>query len=217
MYGRTVALRGVSLHAESGESVALVGENGSGKTTLLKVAAGAVTPTAGTISVFGKDLRGEPRAARASIGLLASESYLYDDLTARENMRFASTMAGCAISSDEIHARLRAVRLASHADGLVRTFSSGMKRRLSIARIQMLRRPVLLLDEPHNSLDRDGVDAVDTWIRTVTGEGGIALIATHDVERLTLLVDRVVRLERGTVTFSGSTQEYREAHAIHVG
>ena len=91
LFGRTVALRGVTLRADRGQIVALLGANGSGKTTLLKILAGAMTPTAGTVTVYAP---GDAVPPRSHIGLLASETYLYDDLTAAENVRFTLTMSG---------------------------------------------------------------------------------------------------------------------------
>lgn len=197
--------------------MALLGANGSGKTTLLKLVAGAAVPTAGTIRVFGHDLRDGIRRAGSHIGLLAGESYLYDDLTAAENVRFALTMAGQKAIDSRVSAALEAVRLASHADDRVRSFSSGMKRRLAVARVQVLEPRLLLLDEPYNSLDADGADMIDDWIHGVTRSGGAVVVATHDAKRITPLVDLVAHLDRGAVKYAGPAQAYKGAHALHVG
>jgi heme exporter protein A len=217
IYGRTIALRAVTLRLAAGQSLALLGANGSGKTTLLKIVAGAMSPTAGTVALFGRDTRRGSHVVRSQIGLLASESYLYDDLTARENLHFTLTMAGRAASDEQILPALDAVRLRSHAGDRVRSFSSGMKRRLAIARIQMLRPRILLLDEPYNSLDADGAELVDDWIRHVTASGGAVVVATHDSQRIMTITDQVARLERGVLGYAGPAQGYREAHALHVG
>lgn len=217
VYGRTVALRGVTLRLGMGESLALLGANGSGKTTLLKIVAGAMTATAGTVALDGHNMRTETRAWRSQVGLLASETFLYDDLTACENLRFTMTMAGNTTNRDHILAALEVVRLAPHADDRVRSFSSGMKRRLAVARVRMLKPRVLLLDEPYNSLDAEGADLIDTWIAQTTSLGGMVMVATHDAERVLALVDHVARLERGTLTYVGAAEAYRETHALHVG
>src|SRR5436305_9761199 len=88
LYGRTAALRAVSLSVEPGETLALLGPNGSGKTTLLKIIAGVLHPTLGTGTVLGCELRTGRAESRGKIGLLAAQTYLYDDLTAEENLRF---------------------------------------------------------------------------------------------------------------------------------
>lgn len=217
LFGRTIALRAVTLRVDPGQSLALLGANGSGKTTLLKVVAGATQPTAGTVAVFGHDCRDGAGGTASRVGLLASETYLYDDLTAAENMRFTITMAGRKAEDTGVLAALEAVGLASHADDRVRSFSSGMKRRLAVARVQVLDPRLLLLDEPYNSLDADGADLIDHWIRAVTRAGGAAVVATHDAKRITALADLVAFLDRGVVKYAGPTQGYRGAHALSVG
>jgi heme ABC exporter ATP-binding subunit CcmA len=217
LYGRTVALRAVTLRVGAGQSLALLGANGSGKTTLLKIVAGVASATAGRVSIFGHDAHSEHRRVRSQVGLLAGESYLYDDLTARENLRFTLTMAAGVASDEQIVPALEAVGLAHHANDRVRSFSSGMKQRLAVARVQLLQSRMLLLDEPYNSLDAEGADMVDEWIGRVTGSGGAVVIATHDAERAMAIADLVAHLDRGMLTFEGPVQGYREAHALHVG
>lgn len=217
LYGQTIALRAVSLRLGTGQSLALLGANGSGKTTLLKIVAGAFSPSAGTVRVYGHDTRRESRVVRSQTGLVAGETYLYDDLTAEENLRFTLTMAGRTASHSEISQALAAVRLAPHARDRVRSFSSGMKRRLAVARVQMLDPPVILLDEPYNSLDMDGAEMIDAWIRRVTASGGAAVIATHDAQRVMAFADVVVQLDRGMLRYAGPVEGYRGTHALHVG
>jgi heme ABC exporter ATP-binding subunit CcmA len=217
LYGRTVALRVVTLRVGAGQALALLGANGSGKTTLLKIVAGAASASAGTVAVFGRDALSEHRHVRSQVGLLAGESYLYDDLTARENLRFTVTMAARVASDQQILLALQAVRLAQHADDRVRMFSSGMKQRLAVARVQLLQPRVLLLDEPYNSLDAEGADMIDDWIGRITESGGAVVIATHDAERVMAIADLVAHLDRGKLSYAGPVQGYREAHALHVG
>ncbi len=217
LFGRTIALRAVTLQLDHGQSLALLGANGSGKTTLLKIVAGAIAPTAGTVEVFGHDGWDGARRAGVQIGLLAGETYLYDDLTAAENLHFTLTMAGRKATKSQVSDALEAVRLASHADDRVRSFSSGMKRRLAVARVQVLEPRLLLLDEPYNSLDADGADMIDDWIRGVTRSGGAVVVATHDAKRITALADLVAYLDRGVVQYAGPVHGYKGAHALHVG
>jgi heme exporter protein A len=217
LFGRTVALRAVTLRLEPGQTLALLGANGSGKTTLLKIVAGAVSPTTGTVSIFGDGSRHGLLRARSHVGLLANETYLYDDLTATENVRFTLTMTGQAASDTRVLSALQAVRLVPHADDRVRSFSSGMKRRLAVARVQVLQPRLLLLDEPYNSLDSDGAEMIDDWIRSVTATGGTVVVATHDAKRIMALADLVGYLERGVLKYSGSVQGYKGAHALQVG
>lgn len=213
LYGFTAALKATTLRVEEGETVALLGPNGSGKTTMLKIVAGAIAPTLGAGTIFGHDLVSERRLLRREVGLLASETYLYDDLSAIENLRFLATMAGVKTDAGQFTRALSEVGLLDHREERVRGFSSGMKRRLSLARLVLLRPRLLLLDEPYNSLDEAGARLVDSIIAGVAESGGAIVLATHDTERALACAQRVVTLERGSVTYSGTVASYRGRYA----
>jgi|SRR5947209_7606725 len=217
LYGHTAALKATSLRLEVGETLALLGPNGSGKTTLLKIVAGVIAPTLGRGSVLGLDLEQDRRELRAAIGFLAAESYLYEDLTAEENLRFVLTMAGRRPDEPAVRAMLGRVGLVAQARERTRSFSSGMKRRLALARVLVLQPRLLLLDEPYTNLDAEGADLIDEAVRqAVAGEGSVVL-ATHDAERALALADSVAALERGVVRYAGSVAGYRMLGAQHVG
>lgn len=217
LYGRTAALKATSLRLHEGEIMALLGPNGSGKTTLLKVVVGAIAPTLGKGIIFGRDMMRERALLRTDVGLMASETYLYDDLTAAENLRFAATIGGRRPAAGEIVDVLGTVGLARHADERVRSFSSGMKRRLSLGRLLLLGPRLLLLDEPYNSLDAAAADLVDEVVTDLAGRGGAILLATHDAERALTLAHSVAVLERGALRFAGSVGAYRMLDAQYVG
>src|SRR5579864_806309 len=193
------ALRGVSLVVEPGELVAVVGHNGSGKTTLLRVISTALRPTRGSGSVFGADLRKEPNGVRAEVSMLTHATGLYDDLTAAENLEFAQRMSGVPVDQLVIAEALDRVGMLPHAHARVRSFSSGMQRRVAVARLQLRPWRLLLLDEPYNSLDADGVELVDELLAATRARGGAALVVLHDVERGRASFDRVVELEEGRI------------------
>jgi heme exporter protein A len=217
LYGRTAALRGVSLRLECGQMLALLGPNGSGKTTLLRIIAGATSPTAGGGSIFGRDLRSERLELRSEAGFLSGDSYLYEDLTARENLAFIVTMAGRKAGAGELEVVLEEVGLRGQASERVRTYSSGMKRRLSLARLLLLNPRLWLLDEPYVSLDEAGADLVDEIVRRVARGGGAVVLATHDAERALRLADAVARLERGALVDVGPAGGQHLRHVEHVG
>jgi ABC-type multidrug transport system ATPase subunit len=212
IYGRSAALKATSLELTTGDVLALLGPNGSGKTTLLKIIAGAIVPTLGRGAVFGLDLREERRALRRMVGMLAADTYLYDDLTAAENVRFAVTMAGLRLGIERVGEALSEVGLASHMDERVRTFSSGMKRRVSLARTMILEPRLLLLDEPYNSLDAAAAELVDSVVTRVSA-GGAVILATHDADRALAIATHVARLDRGVLTYYGPVEAYRREHA----
>jgi heme ABC exporter ATP-binding subunit CcmA len=217
LYGRTVALRALDLTVDRGEILAVLGPNGSGKTTLLKIIAGALAPTLGSGRVLGRDIRTERAAIRHEIGLLSGETYLYDDLTAQENLRFIGVMAGLRPQTGQIAAILDEVGLAGEANGRVRGFSSGMRRRLGLGRLLLLDPSVLLLDEPYNSLDAEAAGLVDAMVRRASQRGAATVLATHDADRANSLAQRVALMERGALIRIGPAHAVRSSHVQHVG
>jgi heme exporter protein A len=211
-FGRRWALRGVSLSVAAGEIVGLEGHNGSGKSTLLRIAATALRPTTGSVVIYGTPVQEAPDRARALVGLLSFQPGLYDDLTARENLLFASRMLDLA--APDISGVLERVGLLTEADERVRTFSSGMQRRLSLGRLLLQSPKILLLDEPYNSFDRQGVQLVNEVVLAVRDAGGCALIVLHDRHIAEGILDRVVRLRQG-LTDSAPMGGAPEARVIH--
>jgi heme ABC exporter ATP-binding subunit CcmA len=198
--GNRWALRGVTLRVEPGQVVAVVGPNGSGKTTLLRVLATSLVPVRGSGRVFGHDLAREADPIREIVGMLGQSTGLYDDLSVAENLAFALRMYGCPATTVAIQSALETVGMAAHASERVRTLSSGMRRRVALARV-LLRRPrLLLLDEPYNTLDATGVEVVDAMIRDTARLGGAALVVSHDLGRTASgRFDRVVTLHAGRI------------------
>jgi heme exporter protein A len=198
--GNRWALRGLTLRIQPGEVVAVVGPNGSGKTTLLRVLATALVPARGSGRVFGYDLTRDADAIREIVGMLGQATGLYDDLSAAENLAFALRMYGCVPTTAAIQSALQAVGMDTRASERVRTLSSGMRRRVALARV-LLRRPrLLLLDEPYNTLDATGVEVVDTMIHETARSGGAVLVVSHDLGRAAGgHFDRVVTLQAGRI------------------
>jgi heme exporter protein A len=185
-FGHKWALRGIELNVALGDLVVLQGHNGGGKSTLLRVIATAVHPTGGTGQVLGMDLKREAAAIRGVTALLGSSNGLYEDLSARENLQFAARMLGVRQHATAITAALQQVGLTNEADERVRFYSSGMQRRLALARLMLGEPRLLLLDEPFNALDADGAALVNALIASTRARGGAVLIVLHDVGRLTL-------------------------------
>lgn len=204
-------MRRVSLAIARGESVALVGHNGSGKSTLLKVLATVLTPTRGTVSVFGMDPENGGDDLRRRIGFMAHQPYAYRDLTALENLRFAAALYGVPRGEDELLELLRRVGLAGSARQLLRGFSQGMAQRLALARAVLHEPELLLLDEPYSTLDPDGAAMVDRVLEAHRAAGLTTVLVTHQVGRAFDLCGRVVVLAEGRVTFDGPVDRYTPA------
>src|SRR3990172_1512643 len=147
-FGYQQVLRGVDLRVKWGELVAVFGPNGAGKTTLLKILATLSRPSGGEGWVAGCHLVKETEAIRGKIGVVAHQTFLYDELTAEENLLFYGRMFRVANLKERVAQVLERVGLADRAQGRVGTFSRGMQQRLSIARGLIHDPQVLLLDEP---------------------------------------------------------------------
>ena len=198
-FGRRWALRGVDLHVRSGEVVTLLGANGTGKTTLLRVLATLLRPTGGTAAVCGRDVMDEADAIRGLTALMTPLGHVYDELTGVENLRFAARMLGVPSDRAPLVERLDAVGLAESADIVARSYSTGMRKRLELARIGLADPRVVLLDEPFTSLDEDGVELVQRAIAGWREAGKTVLLASHRAEEARRHADRSVRLEAGRV------------------
>lgn len=206
-FGRRWALGGVSLEVNRGEAVALIGPNGSGKTTLLRIVSTLLRPTRGGGRVREHDLAEQAVAVRRHVGLLGHSTGLYPDLTAAENLAFASRMHGRPPDRPRIAQVLDAVGMTSESDRRVRGFSAGMRRRVALGRLMLFPPDLLLLDEPFGSFDAEGVELLLEFTDGIRAAGGGVLLATHDLERARTAVDRFIRLRAGRVVESGTAGE----------
>ena len=220
VYGATLVLDDVDLVVRPGQAVGLLGPNGAGKTTLLKILATVVRPTRGTASVAGHDCAREPERVRGLVGLIAHGAHVYDDLTALENLIFWTRFAGRRVDADALRAVLADVDLDDCVDARVRTFSAGMKRRLSLSRLLLDRPRVLLLDEPFSSLDQRARKWLDQYLQSFTAGGGAVLMATHAFGRELQVADRLVILAGGRLVLDAPREslgadEIHRLYALH--
>jgi heme exporter protein A len=200
-FGAAPALDDVDLDLAPSERVLLLGPNGAGKSTLLRTVAGLIRPSGGSLLLFEQDpWRGDRMAIRRRVGLLSHQTFLYDHLTAAENLIFYGRLHGLRTTPADARRSLDEVGLADRADDPVRTFSRGMQQRAAIARALLHSPDLLLLDEPFTGLDAAGRDALQRILRDRFGGGRAFLMATHDLASALPLANRVVVLESGRVT-----------------
>jgi len=196
-YGRTAVLADITLDLAGGQCLALLGPNGAGKTTLLRILATLLRPTSGQLTIGGVDALRDPERARAVIGMVGHGSYVYDDLTALENLRFWTVMGGGDAGRGRLLAALQQVELEAAAHDRVRTFSAGMKRRLALARVLLGRARLLLLDEPFTELDQRGRKWLSEFLLAFKTGGGAVVVATHSFGSGLGVADRVAILHGG--------------------
>ncbi len=204
-FGLRPVLRGVDLTVEAGQFMALFGPNGAGKTTLIRILAALSKPSMGAVRVAGYELPRRADAVRQRLGVVLHQPLLYDDLTARENLRFFARMYNLEDAADRATAVLKQVGLAARADDVVRTFSRGMQQRLSIGRALLHDPDILLLDEPYTGLDPEAAALLDRLLRAVIADRPrTILMTTHDLARGLALADKIAILSGGKIAHSGS-------------
>ena len=199
IYGERPAVADVHLDVAAGERVAIAGPNGAGKSTLLRMMATLLRTGTGTLTVLGEELPGGARRARCGIGYLAHDPLTYHDLSPRQNLQVYADLFGVQDADRRIDDLLDRVDLIARADDPVRVLSRDMAQRLALARMLLHGPRLLLLDEPHASLDAAGAALLDAELAAMRTDGRAAVIVTHEVERIASVADRLVVMRRGRI------------------
>jgi heme exporter protein A len=187
----------VSLECHAGTIVGLLGPNGAGKSTLLGVLSTLIRPTSGRIQYGDRTAAAWGDDLRRHIGVLGHESFLYDDLTAAENLEFFSQLYGLSDGRHRIGVALDQARLAGRADERVGNFSRGLRQRLALERALLHEPRLVLLDEPFTGLDDESIAVLVARLRALRGRGAIVVMATHDFDTADGVVDRALCLKAG--------------------
>jgi ABC-2 type transport system ATP-binding protein len=219
-FGPLVAVNDVSFSVEPGQLVGLLGPNGAGKTTTVSMLTGLITPDRGEVLIASHRLDGDTDPAKRRIGLVPQDLALYDELTARENLRFFGALYGLsgATLDAAMQQALTLVELSDRARDLVKTFSGGMKRRLNLAAGLLHDPDILLLDEPTVGVDPQSRNAIFDNLEALKKRGKALLYTTHYMEEVERLADRVVVIDHGNViandTLAGLTGGARTLESV---
>jgi len=207
-----VALTGLDLEVNAGETFGFLGPNGAGKTTTMNVLLGFVQPTSGTAALFGIDVR-QP-IARQRIGYLPEMTYYYKFLTAEELLRFYAKIFGLKrIEADKrIDQLLKLVELEAVRKRPIKSYSKGMQQRVGLAQALINNPDLLILDEPTSGLDPLGRMKVREIIQRLKDEGKTVFFSSHELGEVETVCDRVAIIHQGELKIIGRVDEIKKAH-----
>ena len=222
-YGPVVAVDDLNLTIPSGEVYGLLGPNGSGKTTTILMLLGLTEPTAGQVRVLGNDPSRNPLAVKRQVGYLPDSVGFYDELSARENLRYTAQLNGFARDDAEtrIDEVLPRMGLRDGATRRVGAYSRGMRQRLGLADVLLKRPQVAILDEPTMGLDPEGALEFLDMIRGLKADGITVLLASHLLHQVQAVCDRVGLFHQGRIVLEGTVDALSErvlggAYRIHL-
>src|SRR4051795_4020808 len=212
-YGGTTVVRDVSLRCEPGTVTGFLGRNGAGKSTTLKMIVGLTRPDQGTSTVAGRPYVDLPNPTRV-VGTLLDPSAMHAGRTGRATLTIAARMAG--VPTDRVAKLLGQVGLSDAADRRVGGYSLGMRQRLGIAQALVADPQVLILDEPANGLDPEGIAWMRGLLRDFADRGGTVLLSSHLLQEVEATVDHLVVVSDGAVAASGPLQELLASRTLLV-
>lgn len=197
-FGSRRAVDGVTLEIPAGEALALFGPNGAGKTTLLRMLGGILRPTSGSARIGSATLPGGPEVRRR-VGIVSHHTFLYDALTARENVEFAARLYGVSSPREAANRALSRMAILDRADSPVRLLSRGMRQRVSVARAMVHAPDVVLADEPFTGLDVVGTTALTGVLTELKAAGAALVLVTHNVAEGLSLATQVAIMRAGRI------------------
>jgi ABC-2 type transport system ATP-binding protein len=208
-FGSLTAVKGLDLQIPKGEIFSLLGPNGAGKSTTISMISGLLQPTAGQVRVSGIDLARDPKAAKASLGVVPQDIALYPDLSAKENLLFWGRMYGLSgkLLLQRVKETLEMIGLSDRQNGRVGSFSGGMKRRVNIG-VALLHRPqVVIMDEPTVGIDPQSRRHILDNVIELNRQGMTVLYTTHYMEEAQELSDHIAIMDHGQMIASGTHNE----------
>ncbi len=203
-----VAIRDLSFSIRKGEIVGLLGPNGSGKTTTIRLINGVLAPDSGVVQVFGQDPADESGDVRARTGVLTESAGLYGEMTAEQNLRFFAKLYGVRRPKERIGEMLERFGLKEYEHRKVETFSTGMTKRLGIAKALLHQPEILFLDEPTTGLDPEASRDLLRYIIELNEKDNVTiLLATHLLKQVQDLCHRFLFLHEGRLMETGTLQQ----------
>jgi len=211
-FGPVIAVNDVSLTVREGEIFGFLGPNGAGKTTTMRLLTGVLTPNAGSVLICGTDIHRRPLEAKMQMGVILESSTVYGDMSPEQNLHLSGQMYGMPKSQREerIDELLSRVGLQEKRRIPVRTFSKGMRQRVSIACAIIHRPKVLFLDEPTSGLDVQSRRLAIELVREMNGQGTTIFLTTHNIEEANMLCQTVCIINKGKIVAQDSPERLKK-------
>jgi ABC-2 type transport system ATP-binding protein len=195
-YGKRLAVDNLELEVDQAELFGFLGPNGAGKTTTIRMALGLIAPTAGSVEIFGREVRSHRAEILPRVGALVESPALYGYLSGRDNLRAIGNVLG-GVSEERIDAVLEIVSLKGRDRDRVKTYSMGMKQRLGLAMALLNDPDLLILDEPANGLDPAGIVEMRDLLRGLASQGKTVFISSHVLSEVQQICNRVAIINHG--------------------
>jgi ABC-type multidrug transport system ATPase subunit len=203
-YGRRIVVDSLSLQVERGDIFGFLGQNGAGKSTTIRAALGLIRPTSGSVTLLGRDMASEPLKALARVGAIVEAPAFYENFSGMQNLRLLSAMSGGA-EERRIKEVLGIVGLSARAGDPVRIYSHGMKQRLGIAQALLPGPDLIILDEPTDGLDPQGIHEVRALIRRLRDDMGLTVfLSSHLLHEVEQVCNRVAIIDHGRLLYQGA-------------
>ncbi|MFC1954644.1 heme ABC exporter ATP-binding protein CcmA [Chloroflexota bacterium] len=200
-FGNKPTLRGIDLDIKQGEPVVIFGPNGAGKTTFIKVLATIMNASSGTVLVDGMDTKEKAEEVRRRIGVVTHQTFLYQNLTASENLEFYCRLYDLTERKKRINEVMDIVGMTSYLHQRVGTLSRGMQQRVTIARSLLHKPDVMLLDEPETGLDQQATSMLWEAMQIDGQKKRTVIYTTHNLERGFEVGERLLILDKGKIVF----------------
>lgn len=215
MKGKEI-VKNVSFSVKEGSITGLLGPNGSGKTTIIRLLSGVIEPSSGDIRVMGHNPLTNGEEIRKNSGIVTETTSLYEEMTAWENLMFFSKIYGVH-DSKRAEELLEAFGMWEHKDSTISTFSTGMKKRVSLAKALLQKPRILFLDEPTNGLDPEGIHLVLDYLKVLCEKEGVTvIICSHVLQQLEGICDTYLFIKHGVLMEGGSMEEIEKRHLKNI-
>lgn len=213
-YRRRLVVDHLSLRVEKGDIFGFLGRNGAGKSTTIRMALGLVRPTSGNVRLLGHDMSRHPLRALKRIGAIVEAPAFYENFSGRQNLRMFAAMSGGA-ERQRIEEVLEIVGLRDRAGDRVRVYSHGMRQRLGIAQALLPNPELIILDEPTDGLDPQGLCETRELIRRLRDELGLTVVlSSHLLHEVEQICNRVAIIDEGRLLYQGSIEDLLGKHKL---